>query len=78
MSSVEQEPNEFTLKEWHDDPKNWKLGIFYFNRKDKRLFPPKRFYGGWTLNFANPYSIIATVVLVVLIIVIAKAIKGYF
>jgi uncharacterized membrane protein len=78
MSAAEQEPNEFTLKEWHDDPKNWKLGIFYFNRKDKRLFPPKRFYGGWTLNFANPYSIISTFVLVVLIIVIAKAIKGYF
>ena len=23
----------------HDDPKNWKLGIFYFNKEDKKLSP---------------------------------------
>ncbi|MDQ1138673.1 MAG: DUF5808 domain-containing protein [Pedobacter agri] len=36
---------------------NWKLGLFYFNKKDSRLFVPKRIkILGWTLNFANPLS----------------------
>ena len=40
---------------WHDDPKYWKLGIFYFNKEDKRLVISKRLkLFGWTLNFANP------------------------
>jgi uncharacterized membrane protein len=41
----------------HDNPDNWKWGIFYFNKMDKRIFPPKRNPSlGWTVNFANPYS----------------------
>jgi hypothetical protein len=24
------------------DPDNWKLGIFYYNKEDKRILPPKR------------------------------------
>jgi len=44
---------------WHDDPKNWKLGIFYFNKEDKRIIISKRLkLFGWTLNFANPLSYI--------------------
>lgn len=40
------------------DPDKYIFGIFYFNKDDKRLLPPKRRpYLGWTLNFANPYSI---------------------
>lgn len=40
--------------EWHNDPKNWKLGIFYFNMDDPRILPPKRIKQlGWTLNFAR-------------------------
>lgn len=70
------EPNEFQLKQWHDDPKNWKLGIFYYNSKDNRLFPPKRFYGGWTVNFANPYSVVSMIVLVVLIITLGRYFFG--
>jgi len=42
-----------------NDPSHWKSGIFYFNPKDKRVFVPKRLPGfGFTLNFANPYSIL--------------------
>jgi uncharacterized membrane protein len=42
-----------------NDSKYWKLGIFYFNKNDKRIFPPKRNPAmGWTINFANPKSII--------------------
>lgn len=40
--------------EGHQDPDNWKFGIFYFNKADHRIFPPKRITQlGWTLNFAH-------------------------
>ena len=66
-------PTKETLDAWHDDPANWKLGIIYFNPLDKRIFPPKRMKGmGWTINFANPISILAMAGLVVFIILIAN------
>ena len=41
------------------DPRNWKMGIFYFNPDDPRSFVPKQVGGlGWTMNFARPNSII--------------------
>ena len=46
------------------DPLHWKLGLFYFNVKDKRVFVPKRVrFLGWTLNFAHTasYFIIAII-----------------
>lgn len=50
------------------DPKYWKLGLFYFNKNDNRIFPPKRIKQlGWTVNFANPISIIIMIAIVVLI-----------
>jgi len=36
------EPTKENLDEWHKDPKNWKWGIFYYNKKDKRLFSAKK------------------------------------
>jgi uncharacterized membrane protein len=40
-----------------DNPENYRLGIFYFNRKDKRAVVPKRNrLLGWTVNFAHPYA----------------------
>ena len=43
--------------EMHSDPNNWRLGIFYFNPKDKRLVVFKRIPSmGITVNFANPFS----------------------
>lgn len=44
----------------HDNPENWKWGIFYFNKKDFRFIVPKRNpILGWTFNFANPKVYIA-------------------
>ena len=40
-----------------EEKSHWILWVFYFNPKDKRLFPPKRWGLGWTINFANPYSV---------------------
>ncbi len=43
--------------------------VFYFNPNDKRIFPPKRIPSlGWTVNFANPYSIIAMAALIAVVI----------
>lgn len=50
----------------------WKLGIFYYNKKDKRLFPPKRTGLGWTVNFANPFSIALFILIIMTIILITK------
>ena len=36
-----------------DNPKHWRLGIFYFNRDDRRLLVWKRHGLGWTLNFGH-------------------------
>jgi uncharacterized membrane protein len=49
------------------------LGVFYFNKDDKRIFPPKRkAQFSWTVNFANPLSIIAIVVIISVAILITK------
>ena len=53
---------------WHADSNNWKLGIFYFNKEDKRIVVPKRIVLlGWTINFANP---IVYVILIGLIFIL--------
>ena len=54
-----EKPSRETLEKWHKDPNNWKFGIFYFNKEDKRLLPPKRQeWMGWTVNFANLKSVL--------------------
>ncbi|MFV0389890.1 MAG: DUF5808 domain-containing protein [Pyrinomonadaceae bacterium] len=54
------------FEEWRQNPKNWKWGIFYYNREDKRIFPPKRCKAmGWTINFGNPASIAAFTILLI-------------
>ena len=59
-----------------DDENHWKFGIFYYNKDDKRLFPPKRNkFLGWTANFANPYSILAMFLAITLLILIVEYIK---
>ena len=68
-----EKPSKETFNSWHDDPSNWKWGIFYYNKKDKRIFPPKRLrFLGWTVNFANPSSILILLGIIILIIVISK------
>jgi len=58
-----------TKEKWRNDPNNWKLGCFYFNKEDHRIFPPKRIpWMGWTINFANKKSILFFVILIAVII----------
>lgn len=52
-------------EQWRKDPANWIWGMFYYNPEDKRLMPPKYYKEmGWTVNFANPKSILAMVALI--------------
>jgi len=70
-------PTQETLDQWHNDPSNWKLGIFYYNKQDNRLLPPKRIKQlGWTVNFANPMSILAVILLVAAIWMVIKFYKS--
>ena len=66
-----ENPSKETLDKWHKDPNNWKLGLIYYNKEDKRTFPPRKYgWTGWTVNFANPTSIIVTVFVIILIFLI--------
>ena len=57
-------PSKETLEKWRKDPNNWKFGSLYYNKEDRRLFPPKRIsWLGWTINFANWKSILAFLLL---------------
>ena len=67
MSNNEKLSDEIKRR-WHQDPNNWFLGFFYFNKEDKRIFPPKRIsYLGWTINFANPISVSTLLIILLLI-----------
>ena len=63
----EQKPSQETKRQWHQDPNNWIWGIFYYNKADNRILPPKRIaWMGWTVNFANPVSVSIFLILILL------------
>nr|MBK9650292.1 hypothetical protein [Bacteroidota bacterium] len=42
--------------------------LLRYNKNDKRIFPPKRYaILGWTINFANPYSYLTFILMMVVI-----------
>ena len=52
-------PTHAQKDNWHRDPNNWKFGMFYYNPEDKRILVPKKIkWMGWTVNFANPKSVL--------------------
>jgi uncharacterized membrane protein len=74
----EEKPSKETLKAWSNDPGNWKWGIFYYNKLDKRLIPPKRNPAmGYTINFANRKSILFFVFLIFIPLIILIAILKF-
>jgi uncharacterized membrane protein len=42
----------------------WKLGIFYFNPENPKIFVPKRIGIGWTLNFGRWQTFLLLAVLI--------------
>jgi uncharacterized membrane protein len=72
------QPTKETLDNWQKDPSNWKWGMFYYNKNDKRIFPLKRIAAfGWTVNFANPYPILVMLGLIVFIFAILTIIQKW-
>jgi uncharacterized membrane protein len=69
MIDPKEKPSKETLEKWHKDPRNWKLGLFYCNKEDKRILPPKRIaWSGWTVNFANTISVAVFVIILITLI----------
>jgi uncharacterized membrane protein len=61
--SLNEEPSKETSDRWRNDPNNWVWGIFYYNHEDPRIFPPKKIEEmGFTINFANPNSVLTVVI----------------
>ena len=73
---MSDKPSQEEFDAWTNDPANWRLKFFYFNPKDKRILPPKRNrYLGWTINFANPLSILAFFGLMLIVIAILRWVR---
>ena len=65
----QEQPSQETKERWNQDPENWIWEIFYYNKEDKRLMPPKRIpFMGWTVNFANRNSVFLFVFIMLIII----------
>lgn len=57
------------------NPANYRFGVFYFNKKDKRVVVPKLDnYRGWTLNFGNIYAYIIIMALVLVFLAVGLGI----
>ncbi|MGE5500090.1 MAG: DUF5808 domain-containing protein [Syntrophothermus sp.] len=54
-----------------DEKESWKFGVFYFNPGDPRIFLPKRYGIGVTLNFANPVSYILFIGIIAIALLVA-------
>ncbi|MDQ8010805.1 MAG: hypothetical protein REI96_00040 [Flavobacterium nitrogenifigens] len=71
-----QKISEEEKNNWHNDPNNWIWGIFYYNPKDNRMFPPKKIKElGWTINFANPNSVFLCVVVILVLMILSESVK---
>jgi uncharacterized membrane protein len=53
------------------DDAQWKLGLFYYNPKDPRLFLEKRSGLGRTLNLASPWSWLVLAIIVGLVVALS-------
>jgi uncharacterized membrane protein len=60
------------LDRMRNDPNNYKWGFFYSNPKDPRCFVPKKIGIGWSFNFANPYSYLIIISIIIFAILIGN------
>ncbi len=61
-----------------DDDREWKVGMFYFNRRDPSILVGRRFGIGWTLNFGNPRSWVLIASLLSIYILVATHFLFHF
>ena len=75
--NTDEKPSAETLENWHKDPNNWKWGMFYYCKEDPRIFPPKRTeWMGFTINFANPKSVLAFIAMMSFFLFVFYMIKS--
>jgi uncharacterized membrane protein len=67
---IEENRDILDKPEEKDDSSHWKWGIFYYNRNDKKLLHRKRIGWSWTINFANPYSLLFLLAVISLFILL--------
>ena len=60
--------NENQEEAYKDDDRNWILGMFYYNKKDPAFMIEKRAGLGYTINFANKFSLIVLFLIIIFII----------
>jgi uncharacterized membrane protein len=53
----------------------WRYGVFYVNAEDARLFVPKRYGLGYTLNFARPAAWLVMLLLLALPVVLLWSLR---
>jgi len=61
------EQNE--LDRMREDPDNYVWGFFYSNHKDPRVLVPRKTGIGLSPNFANPYSYLLIIGIILLILI---------
>ncbi|HAX71969.1 MAG TPA: hypothetical protein DCY20_00440 [Firmicutes bacterium] len=69
IKSAKQYDKQITYQDVSEDEANWKYGIFYNNKDDKRYLVNKRVGIGMTMNFGQTSAkgwIVGTVILVIL------------
>ena len=72
-----ENPSPETQERWRKDPNNWIWGLFYYNKEDSRLLPPKRNpIMGFTINFANPNSVLFFVIMMLFFLMIVFVITS--
>jgi uncharacterized membrane protein len=59
---------EMTVDPGEMGDKNWKWGVFYVNPDDPKVWVPKRYGVGYTLNFGNPWSWMALALILVAVV----------
>ena len=64
-------PSPETEERWRKDPDKWIWGLFYYNKEDRRLLPPKiNPIMGFTVNFANTKSVLFFVTMMLFFLLI--------
>ncbi len=60
------------LDRMRNNPDNYKWGFFYSNPKDPRCLVPRKTGIGWSPNFANPYSYLIIISIIIFAILMGN------
>lgn len=60
------------LDRMRNNSDNYKWGLFYYNQRDPRFLVPRKTGIGFSPNFANPYSYLIIIAIIVFAILLAN------